>query len=118
MVGAVAEKSVKGGAVGPTFACIIGQYLFITHTLIYYCNGLVNYRLGEQFRRLKYGDRFFYTHTPDTAFSRVKQTKRQMTDSLDDKSTLNAQIYMRFYMEQTALKLCLSSSYHTTRPIG
>ena len=42
-LGGVSERSVKGGAVGPVFACII----------------------GEQFRRLKYGDRFFYTHNPD-----------------------------------------------------
>jgi len=43
MIGGVAEKNVKGGAVGPTFACII----------------------GEQFKRLKYGDRYFYTHVKD-----------------------------------------------------
>ena len=41
-LGGVSERNVKGGSVGPVFACII----------------------GEQFRRLKYGDRFFYTHNP------------------------------------------------------
>ena len=40
-IGGVAEKNVRGGVVGPTFACLI----------------------GEQFNRLKKGDRFFYTHT-------------------------------------------------------
>lgn len=40
-VGAIAEKNVQGGVVGPTFACLI----------------------GEQFSRLKRGDRFFYTHS-------------------------------------------------------
>ncbi len=39
-MGAIAEDTVPGGVIGPTFACIV----------------------GEQFRRLKYGDRFFYTH--------------------------------------------------------
>ena len=39
-IGGVAEKNVRGGVVGPTFACI----------------------LGEQFNRLKRGDRYFYTH--------------------------------------------------------
>ena len=43
MLGGVAERNVRGGAVGATFACII----------------------GEQFRRLKYGDRYFYTHIAD-----------------------------------------------------
>ena len=47
-LGGVSEKNVKGGAVGPTFACII----------------------GEQFRRLKYGDRFFYTHTNENEGSK------------------------------------------------
>merc|ERR1719369_459004 len=41
MLGGVAERNVRGGAVGPTFACII----------------------GDQFRKLKFGDRFFYTHS-------------------------------------------------------
>ena len=43
MVGGVSEIHVRGGAVGPTFACII----------------------GEQFSQLKFGDRFFYTHRED-----------------------------------------------------
>ena len=47
-LGGVSERTVKGGAVGPIFACII----------------------GEQFRRLKYGDRFFYTHSPDNKGSK------------------------------------------------
>ena len=44
MLGGVAERNVRGGAVGATFACII----------------------GEQFKRLKYGDRYFYTHIADS----------------------------------------------------
>ena len=48
-IGAIAETGVRGGAVGPTFACII----------------------GEQFSNLKRGDRFFYTHTNANGLSKV-----------------------------------------------
>ena len=40
-IGGVSEKNVYQGSVGPVFACII----------------------GEQFRRLKFGDRYFYSHS-------------------------------------------------------
>ena len=52
-VGGVAEGSVRGGVVGPTFACI----------------------MGEQFGRLKRGDRFFYTHVNANGLGPVAKTE-------------------------------------------
>ena len=75
MVGGVSEKSVRGGAVGPTFACII----------------------GEQFKQLKFGDRFFYTHRDErdgavglsqTAKSYVLQ--RTLGDIICDNTALDS----------------------------
>ncbi|XP_052236289.1 peroxidasin homolog pxn-2-like [Dreissena polymorpha] len=45
--GALSEKPVPGGALGPTMECII----------------------GDQFHRLKFGDRFFYKN-PETGYNR------------------------------------------------
>ncbi|KAH3751759.1 hypothetical protein DPMN_186329 [Dreissena polymorpha] len=44
---ALSEKPVFGGTLGPTMECII----------------------GDHFRRLKFGDRFFY-HNKDTGFNK------------------------------------------------
>jgi len=63
--GAIAEKAVRGGAVGPTFACLI----------------------GEQFDRIKRGDRFFYTHSNADGLGPVTKEqilKRTFSDVLCD----------------------------------
>jgi len=72
MLGGVAEKNVRGGAVGATFACII----------------------GEQFRRLKQGDRYFYTHTGGQShgLGRVAKSsvlQRTLGDVLCDNSVMD-----------------------------
>jgi len=75
MVGGVGETNVRGGAVGPTFACII----------------------GEQFRRLKYGDRFFYTHNSDlnqavglSSIAKSFVLKRTLGDIICDNTKIEA----------------------------
>ena len=55
-VGAIAETGVRGGSVGPTFACLI----------------------GDQFSRLKRGDRFFYTHTNANGLSKAAKGNRRI----------------------------------------
>lgn len=56
-VGAIAETGVRGGSVGPTFACLI----------------------GDQFSRLKRGDRFFYTHTNANGLPKVAKGSRHIS---------------------------------------
>jgi len=68
-VGGVGETSVRGGVVGPTFACLI----------------------ADQFRRLKFGDRFFYTHTNANGLSKVVKDEilqRTLGDVLCDVTRL------------------------------
>jgi len=70
-VGGVAEGSVRGGVVGPTFACI----------------------MGEQFGRLKRGDRFFYTHVNANGLGPVAKTevlKRTLGDIMCDVSRMGS----------------------------
>jgi len=68
--GAIAETGVRGGAVGPTFACMI----------------------SDQFDRIKRGDRFFYTHTNANGLSKVVKEQvlsRTMADVLCDVTQLS-----------------------------
>jgi len=68
--GGTLEAPVKDGVVGPTFACIIGQ----------------------QFRRLKYGDRHFFTHTGQAgSLSSIEfdwASKRKLRDLLCDNTDI------------------------------
>jgi len=73
MLGGVAEKNVRGGAVGATFACII----------------------GEQFRRIKFGDRYFYTHRGSQSHGLGRITKsfvlqRTLGDIICDNSLMDS----------------------------
>ena len=75
--GGLSEKPTEPGKLGPTFSCII----------------------GEQFRNLKFGDRFFFTHTnvqPSAKFcsSDLKlMQKRTLRDILCD----NTGTYLHTY---------------------
>ena len=71
-IGGVSERNVYQGSVGPVFACII----------------------GEQFRRLKYGDRYFYSHSNKNGgkglgeIARKYVTKRRLGDLICDNTNL------------------------------
>ena len=70
-VGGVAEANVRGGVVGPTFACI----------------------MGEQFGRLKRGDRFFYTHVNANGLGTVAKTEVRPNSNITKEST-NQYLYV------------------------
>ena len=86
-VGGVGETSVRGGVVGPTFACLIADQvqqkpIFGAKIQIYFL----------QFRRLKFGDRFFYTHTNANGLSKVAKDQilqRTLGDVLCDVTRLS-----------------------------
>jgi len=68
--GGLMEERVQGGQCGPTFACL----------------------MGIQFQRLKYGDRFFFTHSDQTgSFTQVQLQalrKRTLGDIICENSNL------------------------------
>jgi len=69
-VGGTAENFVQGGMVGATFACLI----------------------GEQFRRLLFGDRFFFTHAGQAGSYTAAQRVILRTRTLRDVICLNSPV--------------------------
>lgn len=101
-IGGIAETSVRGGVVGPTFACLI----------------------ADQFRRLKFGDRFFYTHDNANGLGKVAREQvlqRTLGDVLCDVTRLGkvqSWVTLQPNTDYNPYKSCSSNSQLDVRAIA